>query len=135
MRFEGAMYLEIATLVHRLCDVTSCHPSFSAKVVEKVLRLLIPHPPHFFGSARDSHLDQEKIFPCCFPFHKNLQHSFFILASIPFGIHAKYIQYTGVASGTAFMSISLPAHDKYLRYHMFSLFSILVISQTQSTFL
>jgi len=119
------MYLDIATLVQRLCDVTTCHPSFVAKAMEKVPRLLIPHPHHFFGSAKDSHLDQAKIIPRCFPFHMNSQHRFFVLASIPLGIHAKDIR---VASSTTFMSIILHALDKYLRYQMFNLFSNLVMS-------
>lgn len=57
------MYLDVATLIQRLCDVTSYHPSFSAMAVEKLSRLLIPHPPHFFGSAKELQLDQAKILP------------------------------------------------------------------------
>lgn len=129
------MYLEMATVVHKLCDVISCHPSLAARAVEKVPRLLIPHPPHFFGRARDSQLVQAKIFPGCFPFHKNLQHKFLILVRIPLGIHPNDIQYTGVASRNALMRINLPALDKYFWYQMLSRFSILVMSHIQSAFL
>lgn len=54
--FWGDIYFEYATLAHKLVVVTSCHPSLAASAVEKLSCLLIPHPPHFFGSARNSHL-------------------------------------------------------------------------------
>jgi len=86
------MYLDVATLVHRVEDVTSCHPSLAAIAVEKESNLFIPHPPHFFGSAKESQFDQAKILLGWFPLHRNLQHRFLILDRIPLGIHAKDIQ-------------------------------------------
>lgn len=108
------MYLEMATLVHKLLQVLRCQLSFATRVEEKSSNFMMPHSPHFFGSERASHLTQENILPDCLPFQRNLQHRVCILESMPLGIHANDIQYTGVASNTTFMRVNMPALDKYL---------------------
>ena len=55
---RGAMYLETATLVHKLLDGIRCHLSFAARAEEKSSNFLMPHTPHFFGSLSASHLTQ-----------------------------------------------------------------------------
>lgn len=59
--FRGAMYLDVATFVHRLFEVMRCQSSFATKAEEKSSSFLIPQPPHFFGICRASHLTQAKI--------------------------------------------------------------------------
>ena len=68
---RGAMYSEVATLVHRLFEVMSYQPSFVAEAVEKSSIFLIPQPSHFFRIERASHLTQEKIILGCLPFQRN----------------------------------------------------------------
>lgn len=56
----GYIYFEYATLVHKLHVVTSFHPNLAVSALEKLSNLLIPQTPHFFGSARNSHLAHAK---------------------------------------------------------------------------
>ena len=135
IKFIGHMYVAWATRVQRLLEVMSCQPSLAAKAFENSSSLFMPHPPHRFGNAILSHLTQAKIFLGWLPFHKNLQHILWSLFRMPFGIHARVIQNTGVASITAFMRINLLARERYLWYQICKRFSTLAISHVQSAIL
>jgi len=113
----------------------SCQPSFTARAFENRSSLLMPHPPHLFRIAILSHLTQAKILPGRLPFHKNLQHILWSLFKMPFGIHARVIQKSGVASMIALVSTNLPARDMYLWYQIYRRFSTLAISHVQSAIL
>lgn len=72
IKFKGEMYFDTTTLVHRLFDVTSFHPSFTTKAVEKSSNFLMPQPPHLLGKFRASHLTHANILPVYCPFQRNL---------------------------------------------------------------
>ena len=80
---SGAMYFSYTTLVQRLCEVMSCHPSFAASAFANKSNIFIPHPPHFLGIDNRSHFSHVKILPLCLPFHKNLQQRFWICWEFP----------------------------------------------------
>lgn len=86
------MYLDVATLFHRLKELTNYHLSLATIAMERESSIFIPHPPHFFGSAKEFQFDQPKILPNWSPLHRNLQHRFFYSRHIPLEIHAKDIE-------------------------------------------
>ena len=57
-----------------------------------------------------------------------------ILSRIPFGIQERDIQYTGIASKTAFTRTNLPARENHLWLQTIKRFSTFPTSQNQSCF-
>ena len=112
--------------------MSKLHPSLAASALENIASLFKPHPPQLLGLVMVSHFTHaNKRLGWC-PFHRNLQHMLWSLFRMPLGIQIKDIQYTRVASSTAFMRTNLLALDRYFSYHMLSLFSNLDISHVQS---
>jgi len=68
---RGLMYFAYATLVHKLSEVRSCHPSLAANAFENKSSFLIPQPPQDFGLAIVSHLTHANSLPGFCPAHKN----------------------------------------------------------------
>jgi len=83
MRLSRQMYLLMTTSFHRLLGFRSSHPNLPANACENVGRYLRAHPPNFVGNAIQLHIAQVNDFPSLCQFHRNLEHIFCIVKSIP----------------------------------------------------
>jgi hypothetical protein len=129
------MYFWITTLVQRFSEEISFQLKFSCKGFGEKWMFFRPQPPRAFGVAMVSHLTHGNTKLSLEPAHKKFETKLSNFFQTPFGIHAKDIQYTGMASRTDLTNTNRPALDNHLKLHTFNIFSNFSMSQDQSSFL